>query len=363
MEHQALYRKFRPSDLGDVVGQKYTVATLREASKKNMFSHAYLFSGCHGSGKTSCARILAALINCENVKDGKNCGECKPCQKIINDMAMDVVEMDAAQNRGIDDIKNIIESVQYPPAEMKKKVIIIDEVHQLTKEATSALLKTLEEPPSYLHFILCTTEASKIISTIKSRCQKFNFSKIPSKEIAKRLVIIAVKENVNIEESACLMLGKLAKGSMRDAIGYLDQIRTVCSKTINDDVIRKFYGVQGNTSILAIIKNVVDGNLPSVLKQIDDLLLASVDVAQILLDMSEMFRNMMVMKVSPELVDLTDFEKDYLVKISQSLNMDQLLKLAHAFADVDKKITYNINERWILETVLMECSLNLMSKK
>lgn len=358
-ERKSLYLKYRPTNLDDMVGQRHIVATLKQASINKEFSHAYLFSGVHGTGKTSSARILAALMECEDVKDGKACGICRACKSIQAGACSDVKEIDGASNRGIDNVKALIDAASWSPQEFKKKIYLIDEVHQLSKEAISALLKTLEEPPSYLAFILCTTEINKILPTILSRCQRFNFTKILSKDISQRLTYIAKNENINIEEDAINIMAKMARGSMRDAISYLDQIGTVAAnKKVTAPSIQRYFGVADRVAISNIIKAIIDGNVVLILDHINDIMMASADCKQILLEISEMFRNIMVIKAqngNSKNIDLPDYEIQELKKIGESLNLSQLLKLAHLFADIEKKIGFNINERWITEATLINC--------
>lgn len=358
-EKKSLYLKYRPTQLGDVVGQKHVIATLKQASLNKEFSHAYLFSGSHGSGKTSTARILASLMECENVKDGVVCGKCRACQTIHAGACSDVKEIDGATNRGIDNVKMLIESSQWSPQEFRKKIYLIDECHQQTKEAISALLKILEEPPDHLVFILCTTEINKILPTILSRCQRFNFGKILSKDISQRLMFIAKNENINIDEDAVDIMAKMARGSMRDAIGYLEQIGTIAAnKKITSPSIQRYFGVTDRLAIFNIIKAMVDGNVSLILDQINDMMMASADCKQILLEISEMFRNIMVIKAqngNSKNIDLPDSEIQDLKKIGELLSLSQLLKLAHLFSDIEKKMSFNINERWIMEATLINC--------
>ena len=358
-EKKSLYLKYRPFQLKDVVGQKYTIETLKQASLKNEFNHAYLFSGNHGCGKTSTARILATLMTCENVVDGNVCGKCRACKGIHIGSSLDVNELDGATNRGIDDIKHLIEGAKWSPNELKRKVYLIDECHQLSKEATSALLKIVEEPPSYLTFILCTTDIKKILPTILSRCQRFNFTKICSQDITKRLVLIAQKEGINIEEGGLAIISKIARGSMRDAISYLEQVATVAAnKKITAEGINKYFGVSDRAAILNILKAILDGNIPLIMDLINDMIMASADTKEILVEISEAFRNAMLLKASggdSRLVDLPDHEVSELKKISEKLTMGQILKLAKLFSDIEKKIGFNINERWIMEATLISC--------
>jgi len=366
-EKKSLYLKWRPTQLDEVVGQKSIVETLKQASINNDFAHAYILTGNHGCGKTSSARILASLMQCENVVSGRACGTCKACKTIHAGVCLDVREMDGAANRGIDNAKALIEAAQWSPQEFKKKIYILDEVHQLSKEAISALLKIMEEPPSYLVFILCTTEPNKILPTILSRCQRFNFSKISSKEIAQRLIFISKNENINIEEAAIDVISKMSRGSMRDAIGYLEQIGTFSNgKNITSSTIQHYFGITDRLAILNIVKSILEGNISLLLDQVNDIMMASIDCRQILFEISEVFRNIMVIKfkdINSKSIDLPDNEIKDLKKMGDSLSVPQILKLAHLFADVDKKISFNINERWITEAALINCVESLKNNK
>lgn len=356
---KSLYLKYRPLQLKDVVGQKYVVETLKQATAKNEFAHSYLFSGNHGCGKTSTARILATLMTCENIKDGQICGKCRACKGIHVGASLDVKELDGATKRKIEDVRDLIDGASWSPNELKRKIYIIDECHQLTKEATSALLKILEEPPSYLTFILCTTEIKKILPTILSRCQRFNFTKLSSADITGRLALISKNENINIEEEGLVSIAKMARGSMRDAIGYLDQVSTVAqNKKITSAGITKYFGMVDRKAVLSILKAIMSGNIPVVLDQVNDMIMASADINGILFEISDAFRSAMILKAQggdSRLIDLPDYEIEELKKISEGLKMGQLLKLAKLFSDVEKKISFNINERWIMEATLINC--------
>lgn len=366
MSSKTLYRKWRPAQLDDVVGQRQVIATLKQASLSNVFSHAYMFSGERGSGKTTTARILSSLMTCENVKDAKVCGQCRACKTIHAGVCLDVHEIDAASNRGIDNVKAIIDAASWSPQELNKKIYLIDEVHCLSKEAVSALLKILEEPPEYLNFIFCTTEANKILPTILSRCQRFNFGKIASKDISQRLLHIAKNENIKVDENGTILMAKMARGSMRDAIGYLDQIGTVAAgKNITAEHIHKYFGLADRLGIFNIVKAIVEGNISLLMDQVNDMIMASVDTKEIMYEISDVFRNAMVLRVQDgnvKLIDLPENEINELKKISANLSVSQLLKLAHLFADVEKKMTFNINERWITEATLINCASSLKNK-
>jgi DNA polymerase-3 subunit gamma/tau len=242
---ERLYLKYRPKDLDEVVGQKHIVATLKKASKNDKFVHSYLLAGNRGCGKTTCARIVANLMNCENPVDGKLCGKCLACLTIPKKMSMDVIEPDGATNRGIDKIRALKDSANFFPSQLKYKIYIIDECHMLTTEAWNALLAIVEEPPPYLKFIFCTTEPRKVIDTIASRCQRFNFGKIPTQDMVKRLKYIAENENIEIEDDALFLLSKISRGILRDAIVKLEQIATVADgKKVVEKHIQSFLGPQ-----------------------------------------------------------------------------------------------------------------------
>ena len=241
MSKNSLYLKKRPKQLNSLVGQPNFVATMKQASKYNRFAHAYLFSGTKGCGKTSSARILANLLNCSNVQDGKVCEECEACKLIPYGAATDVIELDGAKQRKVEDIANLIESASWSPQNFKKKVFIIDECHQLSATAISSLLKIVEEPPEYLVFIFCTTEPDKIPDTILSRSQRHIFNKISSGKIAGRLSVIKDEEGIKCEESALFAIAQMGRGSMRDAIGYLEQMFTVIGEgTITESLVCKY---------------------------------------------------------------------------------------------------------------------------
>jgi len=362
----ALYQKERPRQLENVVGQSHVIDILKQASRSHKFVHAYLFSGNHGCGKTSTARILANLMTCEDVTEGKVCGKCRACQTIPRDSSPDVKELDGAKNGGVAEIEILIDAAQWSPQELNRKILIIDEVHQLSKAAISALLKILEEPPSHLTFILCTTEIRKILPTILDRCQRYNFRKISSTDIATRLRDIAGREGILIDNESIEILSKIARGSLRNAIGSLEQIATVAAdESVSAEMIQKYFGVTDSHAIVNILQSIIGGKISLLLDQINDLVIASVSAEHILFEISEAFRNIMILKAQngkSNLVDLPDHEISVLQELGESLTASQLLKLAHLFSDVEKKISYNINERWIMEATLINCIAILRNK-
>lgn len=356
-------RKYRPTQLEEVVGQKRTSATLKQASLSNGFAQSYLFSGVRGVGKTTMARVLATLMTCENLKDGKVCGKCRACQGIHTGSSMDVKEIDGASNNGVDEARQLISSARYSPQELKRKVYIIDESHMLTTQANNALLKIVEEPPPYLSFIFCTTEPRKMLGTIISRCQRFNFSKIPSMDIAKRLKFISEKEGIEIEDKALFVLAKMARGSLRDGVVFLQQVGTVAAgKSLTEDNVQKYFGSVDRAGILNLLKCMISGNYPLIMDQVNDLMVACADCKEIMFEVSESFRNMQMIKIQGEktkLVDLPDYEIQELKRISDGLDLNRIVKLAHLFSELAKKLEYHINERWIMEATLIACTKSL----
>jgi DNA polymerase-3 subunit gamma/tau len=363
---KSLYLKYRPQQLADLVGQKQIVATLKKAAEIDFFSHAYLFGGNHGCGKTSTARILANLMTCEKVVDGNTCGECQACKTVLNGSAQDVIEIDGATQRSIDNVKEIIDNAQWGPAQLSKKIYIIDEVHQLSKEAISALLKITEEPPPYLAFILCTTETRKILPTILSRCQRFNFKKIYAKDIANRLYYISEKEGIKINKSAIYMIAKIARGSMRDAIGDLEQIATLAGdKEITEGHISKYLGATDRQAVINIVKSMVIGDLALLMDQVNDVIMAAVSTKEILFEISEVLRNIGLLGIggiNKDILDLPDNEIVELEKIRSAVGVSKISNLATIFSKLEKEISYNINERWIMEATLINCSYYINKK-
>ena len=267
--YQSLYRKYRPSNFDEVIGQKVIVQTLKHAVANNKIAHAYLFTGPRGTGKTSIAKILAKTVNCENLSNLLPCNKCVSCTQINNKQSIDILEIDAASNNGVDEIREINNKVNLVPSTGKYKVYIIDEVHMLTTGAFNALLKTLEEPPSHIIFILATTEPHKIPSTILSRCQRFDFKKISTPEIEKRIKFIVEQEKINISEEAINEIAKMSDGGMRDSLSMLDQVIAYANDNITIDAVHEVNGSIPNSELQKIILNISQGNLEKILHKID----------------------------------------------------------------------------------------------
>lgn len=295
MAYQALYRKWRPQTFSDVVGQKHITETLKNELESGKTVHAYLFTGTRGTGKTSCAKILAKAVNCLNSKGGDPCGECEMCRAISNDEITDIVEIDAASNNGVDDIRELREQVNFAPAAAKYRVYIIDEVHMLTGPAFNALLKTLEEPPEHIIFILATTEVHKLPATILSRCQRFDFRRIDSGEICERLKFIAKNEGLTISDDASSLIASVADGGMRDALSILDLCASN-NQNITEDTVAAVCSMAGNDYLVKMADLIKSHDTQQALLLIDELHNSSVDMLRLQSELTQHFRNLMIVK-------------------------------------------------------------------
>lgn len=293
--YRVLYRKWRPSVFDDVSGQEHITTTLKNEISTGRLNHAYLFTGSRGTGKTTCAKILAKAVNCLNPHNGNPCGECEACKGIDDGSILDIVEMDAASNRKIDDIRQIIDEVQFKPTRCKFRVYIVDEVHMLTSEAFNALLKTLEEPPEHVIFILATTEVHKLPQTILSRCQRFDFHRIPPAAIAKRIEYVASEENVTISEQAAYMLAAVADGALRDALSLLDRCIAI-SSDIDEQVVRDAAGLVQKTYLFDLSAAIINKNTSKALEIIASLYAESKDMARLCDELLAHFRAIMLIK-------------------------------------------------------------------
>lgn len=293
--YRVLYRKWRPQTFDDVSGQEHITTTLKNEVVAGRLNHAYLFTGSRGTGKTTCAKILAKAVNCLDIHNGNPCGECEVCRGIDDGSILDVVEMDAASNRNIDDIRQIIDEVQFKPAKCKYRVYIIDEVHMLTTQAFNALLKTLEEPPEHVIFILATTEVHKLPQTILSRCQKFEFHRIPPRAIADRLLFVAQQEDVMLSDSAAMLIASVADGALRDGLSLLDRCIAI-SSDIDEEVVRDAAGLARKTYLYELAACVINKNTAKSLEIIDRLYGESKDMARLCDELIAHFRALMLIK-------------------------------------------------------------------
>ncbi len=295
--YQALYRKWRPRTFDDVVGQSSVVETLKRQIALGRTSHAYLFTGTRGTGKTTCAKIFARAVNCENPQNGNPCNKCPSCLGIENGSIMDVFEMDAASNNKVEDMRSLRDEAIYSPALVKKRVYIIDEVHMLTKDAFNALLKIMEEPPEHLMFILATTELHKVPATVLSRCQRFSFRRLPSEIIAERLLLIASKEGMSLEKEAAELLSRLADGSMRDGISLLDQCSSAAEISLKQ--VLEAIGLAGRTESENLLRATLRGDASEALSILDRLYSEGKDVSSVLEELITLQRDILITKIAP----------------------------------------------------------------
>lgn len=355
--HQALYRKWRPRDFDEVCGQDHVTSILKYEVASGKTTHAYLFCGSRGTGKTSCAKILAKALNCENPKNGNPCNECAACRSIDEGSALDVYEMDAASNNGIDNIRDIRDEVLYTPSELKNRVYIIDEVHMLSTSAFNALLKTLEEPPQNVVFILATTELAKIPATILSRCQRFEFCRIKTQVISDRLMKIAEEEGIKVEPSAAFLISKLAQGGMRDAISMLE----LCSgenEVITEDTVVRVTGTTGRKVVSDAFETVLKKDYEGIFRLTDSLHTSSVDISVFWGDLIGYYRDLFVTKNtknSRDYLDLSEGEYEELKASAQKINNATLMYHIKALEDAQSAMQRpNSQKRVIAELCLIK---------
>jgi len=358
MSYMALYRKFRPADFSEVKGQDHIVTTLVNQMKANRIGHAYLFTGTRGTGKTSVAKIFARAVNCENPIDGNPCCQCDTCKAIAAGTSMNVIEMDAASNNGVDNIREIVDEVSYSPAQGKYKVYIIDEVHMLSTGAFNALLKTLEEPPSYVIFILATTEVHKIPITILSRCQRYDFRRIGIDTIAGRLKELVDKEGVVVEEKALNYIAKAADGSMRDALSLLDQcIAFHLGKDLTYDMALDVLGAVDTAVFSNLFRSVMKKDVASCVKQLEEVVMQGRELTQFVVDFTWYLRNLMMLKSTDRAEDLLDVSSDNLRALKDDAEMadlETILRFIRIFSELSTSIKYASQKRILLEIALIK---------
>lgn len=356
--YRVLYRKWRPAVFTDVSGQEHITSTLQNEVSSGRLNHAYLFTGSRGTGKTTCAKILAKAVNCLNPQNGNPCGECEICKGIDDGSILDIVEMDAASNRKIDDIRQIIDEVQFKPAKCKYRVYIVDEVHMLTTEAFNALLKTLEEPPEHVIFILATTEVHKLPQTIRSRCQRFDFHRIPPKAIADRVEYVVSQENAEITESAALMLASVADGALRDALSLLDSCLAVSSH-IDEEVVRNAAGLVSQTYLFELATAIINKNPTKSLEIIDRLYSESKDMARLCDELVEHFRALMLIKTikNPrDILIMSDDEFEQAVTQSDYLSLADIVFYMDVLSRAYQRMGRGTGDRTELEMALVKLS-------
>ena len=358
MSYTALYRKFRPDTFEDVKGQDHIVTTLKNQIRAERIGHAYLFCGTRGTGKTTVAKILARAVNCEHPVDGSPCNECETCRAIRSGASMNVIEIDAASNNGVDNIREIREEVAYRPTEGKYKVYIIDEVHMLSTGAFNALLKTLEEPPSYVIFILATTEAHRIPVTILSRCQRYDFRRISIDTITARLRELMEEEQISLEDKALRYVAKAGDGSMRDALSLLDQcIAFYLGETLTYDKVLEVLGTVDNEVFSRLLRKVIAGDVTSCIHILEDLIAGGKELGQFVADFTWYLRNLLLVKTSDRAEDVLDVSSENLMLLKEESSMvdvDTLMRYIRVLSDLSGQMRYAAQKRVMVEIGLIK---------
>ena len=366
MSYTALYRKFRPQEFEDVKGQDHIVTTLKNQIKADRIGHAYLFCGTRGTGKTTVAKIFAKAVNCENPVDGSPCGECAICKAIADGSSMNVIEIDAASNNGVDNIRQIREEVTYRPTEGKYKVYIIDEVHMLSAGAFNALLKTLEEPPSYVIFILATTEAHKIPITILSRCQRYDFHRISIDTIAGRLMDLMAEEKVEVEERAIRYVAKAGDGSMRDALSLLDQcIAFHLGETLTYENVLEVLGAVDTEIFSRLLRQIINKDITGAVGTLDALVDEGREMGQMVNDFTWYLRNLLLMQSSDDMEDVLDMSKEHIAALKEEAQLvkpEVLMRYIRIFSELGNQVKYATQKRILIEIAIIKLCKPQMEK-
>lgn len=358
MSYTALYRKFRPDNFEDVKGQEHIVTTLKNQIKAERIGHAYLFTGTRGTGKTTVAKIFAKTVNCESPVEGSPCGNCASCRSIAGGASMNVIEIDAASNNGVDNIREIVDEVSYSPAEGKYKVYIIDEVHMLSIGAFNALLKTLEEPPSYVIFILATTEVHKIPITILSRCQRYDFRRITIDTIAGRMRELMEAEQVQIEDKALRYVAKMADGSMRDGLSLLDQcIAFHLGQELTYDMVLNVLGAVDTEVFGRLFRSVLGADVLSCIGILEEVVMQGRELAQFVSDFTWYLRNLMLAKATDNIEDVIDASTENLARLKEEAGMaelDAIMRYIRIFSELSGQLRYASQKRILTEIALIK---------
>ena len=367
MSYTALYRKFRPAEFQDVKGQDHIITTLQNQIRANRIGHAYLFCGTRGTGKTTVAKIFAKAVNCEHPVDGSPCGECAMCRAIASGASMNVIEIDAASNNGVDNIREIREEVVYRPTEGRYKVYIIDEAHMLSPGAFNALLKTLEEPPEYVIFILATTEAHKIPVTIMSRCQHYEFKRISIETITDRMKDLMDAEHVGVEEKALRYIAKAADGSMRDALSILDQcIAFYLGQKLTYDNVLEVLGAVDTDVFSRLLRSVIERDVSGVLDVVEELVMQGRELTQLTVDFTWYLRNLLLVKTSDNIEDVLDVSTENMMQLkeeAQMIEMDMLYRYIRIFSELSGQMKFATQKRVMLEVALIKLCTPAMENR
>lgn len=357
MPYTALYRKFRPLTFSEMVGEEHITDTLRKQIMAERVGHAYLFNGGRGTGKTSAAKILARAVNCLNPHDGEPCNECEICKAILSGSLTDVVEMDAASNNSVEDIRSIREEVNFLPTHAKYRVYIIDEVHMLSTGAFNALLKTLEEPPEHVKFILATTEPQKLPATILSRCQRFDFKRISNQDVVKRLKIICKESNIDITEGALNIIAVLSEGAMRDAISILERCAGEDKGLINEDGVRDLVGIPKASQIYSVVKSIIELNSDEVINNTNNIIEEGKDVDNFLWEIIKYIKDMLVYKSSKNLEIYNEEEKKQIDELLNKVSKEKLLHLIYELSELANNIKWSSQKTLVFQAGMIKACM------
>ena len=358
MAYTALYRKFRPTTFADVVGQEHITRTLRNQIMADRVGHAYLFNGGRGTGKTSSAKILARAINCLNPKDGEPCNECEICRGALNGSLTDIVEMDAASNNSVEDIRSIREEVNFLPTKAKYRVYIIDEVHMLSPGAFNALLKTLEEPPEHVKFILATTEPQKLPATILSRCQRFDFKRISNEDIIKRLKVVCNESNIEITDSALNIISVLSEGAMRDALSILERCIQDGENKIDEDKIKDLVGIPKIAFVNSMTEAIIDYDIDKALKSMDDILNEGKDLNNFLWEIIKYIKDILIYKSSKKADLYSEDEIANINAISEKVTKEKLVNLIYELSKLETDMKWSTQKTIMFQAGIIKLCSN-----
>lgn len=367
LAYTALYREWRPKTFDEVVGQSHVTTTLKNQIKNNRIAHAYLLCGTRGTGKTSTAKIFSKAVNCLNLQDGEPCNECEMCKKINAGLAIDVSEMDAASHNKVDDIRDLIDEVKYPPREGKHKVYIMDEAHMLTQGAVNAFLKTLEEPPEKVIFILATTDPQKLPITILSRCQRFDFKRIKSDDIFERLTKITKEQGSLADNKSLQLISRMSDGAMRDALSILDQAISMGNGKVDYEQVINMLGLVTNENLLKLTDKIIDKNVEEAIKIIDDIVYGGKDINLFIKDMIYHMRNLMMVKVSQrpeEVLDMSEENIEFIKEQGNKIRIEEIMRCIRILQEAEEQSKWSKQGRIYLElAVIKMCKVEYDTSK
>ena len=359
MSYTALYRKFRPLSFSEMVGQEHIKDTIRKQVIAGRVGHAYLFNGGRGTGKTTAAKVLARAVNCLNPHEGEPCNECEICKAIISGSLTDVVEMDAASNNSVEDIRGIRDEVNFLPTRAKYRVYIIDEVHMLSTGAFNALLKTLEEPPEHVKFILATTEPQKLPATILSRCQRFDFKRISNEDVVKRLKIICKESNIEITEDALKIIAILSEGAMRDAISILERCSGEQRGVIDENHVRDLVGIPKKAQIYSIVKSIIESNVDEVINNTNIIINEVKDIDNFLWEIIKYIKDILVYKSSRNLEIYNEEEKKQINELTEKTSKERLLHLIYELSELANTIKWSAQKSVMFEAGMIKACMEI----